>query len=160
MRNVLIGSFIGQLLRQSPASAIEVLLRIVDDLYTKHQRKSISPNFEDLQEVFVMLTGYFQTVFIVIDGLDEMEDRWSILDVLADLTAGDGSFKVLVASRTESDLKDAFSFYRTVTITPNDVAVDVERFVRKELTGPRFRGSPPSQVEEIVRELLSRADGM
>lgn len=132
-------------------------MALVNELYEKHQRRSTLPSFEDLQEIFLSLLQCFARIFIVIDGLDEMPDRWSILDFLESLSQRDGDCKILVASRAEMDLENAFSFYCTVTITPGDIVPDIERFVRKQLSRRRFRGS---ELEAIVRELVARADGM
>jgi hypothetical protein len=103
------------------------------------------------------MSQYFRTVFLVIDGLDQMGDHWEILDLLEALPELDTNFKVLVASRAGIDLQGAFSSYFTVTITPQDVAPDIERFVRKQLGKRRFRGT---EVENIIKELVLRADVM
>ncbi|KAK7425214.1 hypothetical protein QQX98_000129 [Neonectria punicea] len=153
--NGILGSLIGQLLRQ--ASNPDILMGPITKLYEKHQRTSTRPSLEDLQDIFMGLSQYFGRLFLVFDGLDEVPDRWSILEFLENLSQTDGDFKVLVASRAEMDLENAFSFYCTVTVTPGDIRPDIERFVRKQLGRRRFRGS---EVEEVVRELVARADGM
>ncbi|KAH6974465.1 hypothetical protein BKA56DRAFT_591345 [Ilyonectria sp. MPI-CAGE-AT-0026] len=150
-----VGSFIGQLLRQSSDQA--VVMKVVTELYEKHQTRSTHPSFDELQAIFVDISQYFSRIFLVIDGLDEMPDRWSILDFLENLSEIDGDFKVLVASRAEMDLENAFSFYCTITVTPDDITPDIERFVRAQFTKRRFRGT---QVDDIVQELVARADGM
>ncbi|KAK7431918.1 hypothetical protein QQZ08_001537 [Neonectria magnoliae] len=151
----LVGFLIGQLLRQT--SNPDIFMEPITKLYEEHQRKSTCPGLEDLQEIFMELSQYFDRLFLVFDGLDEVPDRWSILDFLENLSQTDGDFKALVASRVEMDLENAFSFYCTVTITPGDIRPDIERFVRKQLGRRRFRGS---EVEDVVRELVTRADGM
>lgn len=132
-------------------------MKLVTELYEKHQRRSTHPSFEELQAIFMDISQYFSRIFLVIDGLDEMPDRWSILDFLENLSEIDGDFKVLVASRAEMDLENAFSFYCTITVTSDDITPDIERFVRAQFTKRRFRGT---QVDEIVQELVARADGM
>lgn len=153
----LLGSFIGQLLRQSSNPAM--LMEPIDKLYKQHQKVSTRPDFDVLQTFLMEMAPYFEKLFFIVDGLDEMPEahRLMMLDFLETLSQADGDFKVLVASRAEMDLEDAFSFYCTVTITPRDIASDIERFVRKKLSRRRFRGP---QVEDIVRELVNRADGM
>ncbi|KAF4986552.1 hypothetical protein FGRMN_10780 [Fusarium graminum] len=146
--NGLLGSFIGQLLKQSAGSG--GLMRGVNKLYEKYRRRSSHPSLEDLQTKFIELCQYFGRVFLVVDGLDEMEDRWGILEFLETLSGIDGDFKVLIASRAEMDLEDAFSYYFQVTIGPQNIASDIERFVRKQLGRRRFRGS---EVEAVVKFL-------
>ncbi|KAF5664496.1 ankyrin protein [Fusarium heterosporum] len=153
--NALIGAFIGQLLKQSASSGM--LMGSVNELYEKYRRRSSHPSLEDLQTTFIELCQYFGRIFLVVDGLDEMEDRWSILEFLETLSGVDGDFKVLIASRAEMGLEDAFSYYFQVTINPQDIAPDIERFVRKQLSRRRFRGS---EVEAVVKVLVDRADGM
>ena len=157
--SMLVGSFVGQLLRQLEFLIPEPLLGRVDKLYRGHKRKSTLLTLEELREVFVETSRCFEKLFLVIDGLDEMplDGRWCILDFLGNIAEGDDDIKVFVSSRAEMDLESAFSFYCTVAITPSDVAPDIERFVRRKLASSRFH---TSQIEEVVRELVSRADGM
>ncbi|KAF5531815.1 ankyrin protein [Fusarium napiforme] len=151
----LIGSLIGQLLKQS--SNPGALLEIVNNIYEKHRKRSAHPSLQDLQVLFTDISNYFERVLLVIDGLDEMSGYWEILDFLETLPEADTEFKVLIASRAGMGLDDAFSSCFKITITSTDVACDIESLVRKKLNKRRFRGS---EVEAVIKELILRADGM
>ncbi|KAI7759893.1 hypothetical protein LZL87_010315 [Fusarium oxysporum] len=151
----LVGSLIGQLLKQY--SNPSALLEVVKNVYEKHRKRSAHPSLQDLQALFTDLSNYFERVLLVIDGLDEMSGYWEILDFLETLPEADTEFKVLIASRAGMGLDDAFSSCFRVTITSTDVASDIESLVRKKLSKRRFRGS---EVEEVIKELIIRADGM
>ncbi|KAF5703419.1 ankyrin protein [Fusarium mundagurra] len=151
----LIGSLIGQLLKQS--SHPSVLLEVVNKVYEKHRKRSAHPSLQDLQTLFTDLSNYFERVLLVIDGLDEMSGYWEILDFLETLPDADTEFMVLIASRAGMGLDDAFSSSFKVTITSTDVASDIESLVRKKLNKRRFRGP---EVESVIKELIVRADGM
>ncbi|KAF4453143.1 hypothetical protein F53441_4140 [Fusarium austroafricanum] len=144
-----------QLLKQH--SNPRALLELVNELYEKHRRRSARPSLEDLQSLFTELSQYFDTIFLVIDGLDQMGDQWEILEFLDALPEVDVDFKVLIASRAGMGVQDAFVSYFSVTVTPQDVAPDIERFVRKQLGKRRFRGT---EVENVIKDLVLRADGM
>ncbi|CVL08022.1 related to ankyrin [Fusarium mangiferae] len=151
----LVGSLIGQLLKQS--SNLSVLLEVVNNIYEKYRKRSAHPSLQDLQSLFSDLSNYFERVILVIDGLDEMGGYWEILDFLEILPEADTAFKVLIASRAGMGLDDAFSSCFKITITSTDVASDIESLVRKKLNKRRFRGS---EVEAVIKELIVRADGM
>ncbi|CVK92123.1 related to ankyrin [Fusarium proliferatum] len=151
----LVGSLIGQLLKQS--SNPSALLEVVNNVYEKHRKRSAHPSLQDLQTLFADLSNYFERVFLVIDGLDEMSGYWEILDFLETLPEADTEFKVLIASRAGMGLDDAFSTCFKITITSTDVASDIESLVRKKLNKRRFRGS---EVEAVIKDLVVRADGM
>ncbi|KAG4257890.1 hypothetical protein FPRO03_02845 [Fusarium proliferatum] len=151
----LVGSLIGQLLKQS--SNPSALLEVVNKVYEKYRKRSAHPSLQDLQVLFSDLSNYFERVILVIDGLDEMGGYWEILDFLEILPEADTEFKVLIASRAGMGLDDAFSSSFKITITSTDVASDIESLVRKKLNKRRFRGS---DVEAVIKELIVRADGM
>ncbi|KAJ4030775.1 hypothetical protein NW761_013354 [Fusarium oxysporum] len=151
----LVGSLIGQLLKQS--SNPSALLEVVNNVYEKHRKRSAHPSLQDLQALFTDLSNYFERVLLVIDGLDEMSGYWEILDFLETLPEADIEFKVLIASRAGMGLEDAFSSCFRIAITSTDVASDIESLVRKKLSKRRFRGS---EVEAVIKELIVRADGM
>ncbi|KAF4948807.1 hypothetical protein FGADI_9364 [Fusarium gaditjirri] len=151
----LVGSLIGQLLKQS--SNPSALLEVVNNVYEKHRKRSAHPSLQDLQALFTDLSNYFERVFLVVDGLDEMSGYWEVLDFLETLPEADTEFKVLIASRAGMGLDDAFSASFRITITSTDVASDIESLVRKKLNKRRFRGS---EVEAVIKELIVRADGM
>lgn len=151
----LIGSLVVQLLRQ--AHFPDDVMASIETLYTKHQRKSTTADFQEVKTLFLQLALYFESVFLIIDGLDEMTDRWDILDLLESLSSTDAVFKVLVASRGEMDLNNAFSYFCRVTISAQDTADDLRRYVSHQVRRLRFRGS---EADMIVEELTKRADGM
>ncbi|KAF5670930.1 ankyrin protein [Fusarium denticulatum] len=151
----LVGSLIGQLLKQS--SNPSTLLEVVNNVYEKHRKRSAHPSLQDLQTLFTDISNYFERVLIIVDGLDEMSGYWEILDFLETLLEEDTEFKVLIASRAGMGLDDAFSSCFKITVTSTDVASDIESLVRKKLNKRRFRGS---EVEAVIKELIVRADGI
>ncbi|KAG5761735.1 hypothetical protein H9Q72_010154 [Fusarium xylarioides] len=151
----LVGSLIGQLLKQS--SSPSAVLEVVNDVYEKHRKRSAHPSLQDLQALFTDISNYFERILLVIDGLDEMSGYWEILDFLETLPDADTEFKILIASRAGMGLDDAFSSSFKITITSTDVASDIESLVRKKLNKRRFRGP---EVESVIKELIVRADGM
>ncbi|KAF5025153.1 hypothetical protein F66182_2728 [Fusarium sp. NRRL 66182] len=57
----LVGSIIGQLLKQS--SDPSILMGPLNKLYDKYHKRSAHPSFEDLQNLFVELSQYFGRIF-------------------------------------------------------------------------------------------------
>jgi hypothetical protein len=99
-------------------------------------------------------------VFVIIDGLDEVNDRAGILEFLIDLEIVGGVFKVFVASRPEFDLEDNFESYLTVPIMQEDVQTDMEMHVLKQFEKLGIGDNGETSKETIAAELVERAEGM
>jgi hypothetical protein len=152
----ILGGLISQFLDHLPES--DPIWTEFLELFNKHQKRSTYPPFSELVSVFSSLTDRIQQMVIIIDALDELPKRESIVDFLEDLSRWEGNFKVLVASRRESDLERAFGFFNILTITPEDTASDLEQYVSKEVR--RRWKNDMVDIDEIIQEFVQRADGM
>jgi hypothetical protein len=148
---VLLGTLLSQILKQR--ADIDVLAQL--DILKARSRY---PTLEDLKKALYKLGSAFPKTFIIIDALDELPNRSGVVDFITELAMFDGKFKVFVSSRKESDLENIFSFFAPITITPDRVENDIERYVRSRVSTLRWQNVPA--LEEIIQELVRRADGM
>ncbi|KAI9709714.1 MAG: hypothetical protein M1820_003116 [Bogoriella megaspora] len=153
-----IGTLISQLLRQDPDS--EVLTSDGFCLFERHESKRSYPSYIELKDMLHKLANRFSTIFIIVDALDEFAYRDKIIIFLQDLAAEEWGceFKIFVASRQEIDLVQALAYFRKLTITSVEVASDIERYVRSRVA--RFRWHDMADLDAIVQQLCTRADGM
>jgi hypothetical protein len=102
-------------------------------------------------------------VFIIIDGLDECEQREHLLPILRYLA---GCVRLFITSRDDRDIRTSFEEYLSyrISIQPSDVHRDIQNFVEKEIQErclkiPVLAGSH-SLLDAIARTLVERAEGM
>lgn len=106
----------------------------------------------------------FETTYLIIDGLDESPNRRLFLDGMQELCkASDNtqSLRVLLSSRPEYDIRQALSTVPSFSIKPWRIELDIETHVRAELARiPKFQAIPVSLQEDLISDLVKRADGM
>lgn len=152
----MIAAVISQTLQSN--SNTEDLPEYLLKLFSKYSSRKALPNLEELNQLFAGVCQDISKLFLIIDGLDELIERKGAIEFLQRLLCiHDITFKVFVASRPEVDLENAFEFYSAIELTPSDIAGDMERYVRGRVNELRLQDR---EGEELVRELIRRADGM
>ncbi|KAL8965830.1 MAG: hypothetical protein Q9197_006303, partial [Variospora fuerteventurae] len=123
------------------------------------------PVHDELRSNFPnFLEGAFKKVILVVDAIDESTQRKCMIGDLKTFQKKCPYVKVLVSSREELDIAQAFKSFPHVKINQSDVAEDIESFVKaevaariqeKELT---IRRAELRQT--ICEQLVSRSEGM
>ncbi|KAI1324467.1 hypothetical protein F5Y16DRAFT_402432 [Xylariaceae sp. FL0255] len=74
----------------------------------------------------------FKATYIILDGLDECEHRFDILQFLRELYQADemANVHLLVTSRDEPDIRKALQLFREFKIRPSDTKLDLHGYVR------------------------------
>ena len=152
----LIGALAVQVLQQSNGLADGMASAV--SLFERHQYKFGYPDIDDMAAFFQQITVGLTTTFIVIDGLDEIVERELVIAFLDRVTTWDGNFKVFVASRKSRELEQGLGYFNSLTLTQADIEDDIERYARYRIS--RFRWPDIPELDEIVQELVHRADGM
>ncbi|KAG0131113.1 hypothetical protein HOY82DRAFT_519449 [Tuber indicum] len=151
----LYGNLISQLLEHDAEVPPEVE-KLYDDA------NGNPPDLDDLKIALPKLLETRPKTVIVIDALDECQDRSEILDSLSKLHEPvSGKVNLLITSRQEADIKSTFSGAPSIAIKPADIKDDIKRFVTAEIERqPKLRRLPPHMKAEIMNALTIRADGM
>ncbi|OCL11618.1 hypothetical protein AOQ84DRAFT_422946, partial [Glonium stellatum] len=137
----------------------------------KFKENSYDSSTVSKQDPFISLAETFDTVFIIIDALDECprDERHKILQFVTEIVNKLPCAKIFVTSRRESDIVDAFQSNETPTIQikAESVAADIELFAKDEVSrlrkiqgGKRLRLQNDALEEKIVTTLADRAEGM
>lgn len=120
-----------------------------------------------------MLGSNFKQVFVVVDGLDEMDspERCNLLSVLLPLiemrkSHSTAIIKLLISSRPLLDLSEQLKSFQQIVLSETSVhhKDDMERYIRSELAS-RFANSlmlseNQDLLDEVVARLLKEANGM
>jgi hypothetical protein len=110
------------------------------------------------------MTIHFPQTYIFIDAIDECKERTALLEVVDKIhQIGRSTCKVnlLVTSRPEREIRDAFHTKPTVSISEDNIRGDVERHVKAEVdTHPKLRRLSEEVKSRIIHRLVVGAKGM
>ena len=133
--------------------------------YDKPNRPAI--HADDLEAVLKISLGSFNTIFVVLDALDECPERNDIrttfLDFLRSLASSAESLKIFATSRDESDIHESLSLMQVekMSIDTAAVGVDIKQYVCHEIRRERrFARLSQTSKQEVENTLVDRADGM
>lgn len=138
--------------------------RTLEAFYNSHSRGKTRPTLQDLEGLIRRMIDVSASVYLVIDALDECEDRKDLLESLRDLRSWkQGNLHTLVTSRRETDIEACLSIIATDNISLEDSVIqeDILSFVRHELQhDAKLSRWPESVRDEIQLVLLEGANGM
>lgn len=146
---------LGQLFRRATFVTQEI-----EQLYQLQHQPSVTQLLEALESVL----DVFETVFVVIDAVDESLSRLDLLRVLRDLVTDSRfeSIRLLATSREYYDIETHFSDI-SVELSMNNPLVqeDIRLYVQSVMaSNPKFRAWPKSLTTEIENGLAKGAEGM
>lgn len=129
------------------------------------------PRTEDLfKDMFQSITEEYDTVYIIIDALDEcprrtkdtLGQRGRIIDFIIDSVRSNPRVKFLVASRDEKDIRCAFQeFDGTVELEAKYVQADIKKYVKYVVNKePDLRKLRKSMKEKIIQTLTTANNAM
>jgi GTPase SAR1 family protein len=114
---------------------------------------------EDLKEAFKRLQGFFDTIYIIIDGVDEIQDVKSIRQLAASGIAEWTNTRIMVVSRRHDTLRDIFQSknFEVLNIRPSQN--DIQNYVKSELQNPS-KGQHSGVDEEVTEAMLKAVSGV
>jgi hypothetical protein len=133
--------------------------------HTTDDGRVSAPAYEELEALLVHVldsTEGLGSVTVVIDALDECNDRDRLLQLLASLWGRMGSnVKVFVTSRREIDIQRRFNKFPQVSLEESAVDNDVRKYLEHTMeASAAFRKLTDSLKEFIVTSLVLGSGGM
>jgi hypothetical protein len=116
-----------------------------------------------LRDLICRVAKEHKNVFLVIDALDECDDRAKLFPILGHLAH---CLRLFIASRDEGDIRTSFEEFasHSIPIRPSDIQDDIERFVREEIQhrirNKRLLVGDKHLVDQVAETLMKGADGM
>ena len=136
--------------------------QVLADLYFHCGRGYQQPPLDDLHNVLEMILGDFESVYIILDALDECSERDKVLNwVQAMILHKNENLRLhlITTSRPEKDINDEFNSYHCVDMIKAPENHDIEVYVDHQLQTGRQKWS--SEIKnEIKSTLTEQADGM
>jgi hypothetical protein len=129
------------------------LPKLITDLYRKYQNQQKRAPLEELEGVFRDLCKAFQSVYVVIDALDECDEkryRRRFLQFLTSMRSyASSSIRFLVTSRPHiADISTTFSSEIPIMLEANDS--DVRKYLEKRIEVD----GDPEIIDETFRKTI------
>jgi Cdc6-like AAA superfamily ATPase len=139
-------------------------LKYIPEKLRMLRNRGTEPGYEDLLEVLSSLVTKFRRVYIVLDALDESQDRKFLLDLLIKIASDDAFEKVrlLAMSRKELDIQKAFEGKcSSISLSNSLVDEDIRVYIESQLqTDRKLSRWPDSLKRDIRNALVKGAKGM
>jgi hypothetical protein len=118
-----------------------------------------------LAQAFSSVIASFNNVFCVVDGLDELLDPERFIKTILSLQYPSKSvFKLLLLSRTQDDIMNAFKVFNhveTLPIKPSDNREDIMLYLKKRsLSMEKFYDQHPERYKALQNSIERGVDGV
>ena len=129
------------------------------------ENPAYTPEFDELLTNFSHFLGdSFEEIYIVVDALDESEDRECVAYALRTISETCPYSNIFVTSRHEIDIARTFEGLPNTTIEATDVADDIELYVKAEVAAKikarKLKLRDPALADVICDTLIEGAHGM
>ena len=146
------------------SNGIKTPAKVLETLYKSHSRGSTTPSIQELTEAVRGILDHSPDIFLVIDALDECEERKSLLEFFGKIRSwSQAKLHVFATSRRETDIDDSLSVVATHRITLEESVVDADilTYVNEQLQhDSRLSRWPGDMRRDIKSALLEGANGM
>ena len=133
-------------------------------LHEQSSNGSLRPKRAALIDALFSVAKSYQKVYIIVDALDECQDRTEVVTLIMQIVnIGSKNIHLMGTSRRERDLESVFQDNRsqTVSLTGAFVDKDIALYVRSKLSRDRrLQAWPGSVKDEIETVLIEKACGM
>lgn len=137
------------------------------NLYSKSQDGLREPQMKDVEEALWNLMKTCASAYIVIDALDECQDRDELRETLEKMIkwTSNSSLRLLFVTRPDEDLKRQLDELRLtkhyIPIDEQGIESDISNFVDTQLTiDSGLSVWPESKKRDIKQKLIQGAKGM
>lgn len=133
-------------------------LLLDSDVYKgKHPERELQRAFTDAIQ---RIAKFFCNVYIILDGLDEVERREELLASLRKLSSC-ANLNLLIVSRLERDIESQFEGKPQLLIPEDMVRNDISSFVKYQFEhDKKLRNLKRSLKDELKRKLILQSGGM
>ncbi|KAH6700698.1 hypothetical protein BKA61DRAFT_529805, partial [Leptodontidium sp. MPI-SDFR-AT-0119] len=151
-------------------SKVLIISKVVHDLWSDLNNGQQLPSKGKLLEMIRVLAKSFDSVYLVIDGVDEFprSNRRELLDAIQRLASDEfPSLHMFVASRPEGDLREAFeeisetsAYYSNVTARASHFKEDINKYLDARMQSRSCNKWQAEEKSKITSSLATQADGM
>jgi hypothetical protein len=132
----------------------------IADLYQRHTSQGTRPSFEEVYSALQHMLGYYSSVYVVIDALDECGDdtRRHFLATLRDLQKG-WDIRVMATSRLVPDVES--NFKESLRLEVRAGKEDIEHFVAGQIYRMPMCIRRNAKLQALAQDsIVESADGL
>lgn len=141
-------------------------------MYKTHYKDNSQPGFQELQDIFLTIVKQFDTIYLVVDALDEctLDQRAHLCEFFTGVVesskgANHGLVKLFVASRKIPDIERVFlqKSFPQIEVEVGKVDGDIYLYIKAQMEQLLPDGSTIVSNElkdEILIALMTNAGGM
>ena len=137
---------------------------VLINLYTHYGNGYQMPSTGSLEDTLQEILEGFNSVFIVLDALDECTEREKVLNWAKSFILQKNKnlgLHLIITSRPEKEIDDKFEAYPHVDLVEESEACDIVAYLNHKLdTDPDLQEWDLETREEIKSTLMRQADGM
>jgi hypothetical protein len=137
----------------------DLLLAYKDSLNPGRRRR---PSWETLKKALLWFSQNHR-ILLLIDALDECENREELLRTLCEIRELKTNINILVTSRPEADIEDAFKLAPRLRIEDREVEVntDIQSYIEHRLESDSNLKKLPTHVKADIKDaLINKSAGM
>ena len=153
--NQILRSLVLQLLRQH--------LDLPPHVCENYTNRGYNPSMQQLRKLLPELLDTIPAIRIIIDGLDECQEKMQkqvMQELLCLCTSSDGHCKILFSSREGVEISKALRRKQCISLRDEkkDVDTDIQLFTHQSLAELRERFNS-KEVDDIERTVVNKANG-
>jgi ankyrin repeat domain-containing protein 50 len=134
----------------------------LETLYSQSQDGQRQPTRDALMSTLRDMLGNLEETFIIVDALDECDNREELLEILNELTTWEPQqLHILTTSRREKDIEEVLGPLTSQICIQNAIVnADIRLYIRNTIHGTSWRKWSQEVRNEVEVELMANADGM
>jgi hypothetical protein len=143
--NTVLGTIIRQLLHDH-----ESIPDVLQEIYENQDDPNAAPSLKKLSRILLeMCETCYSTVFLIIDALDECEDkfRWELLDILRPLP----NSRLMITSRLLPGIEEELEGFSRLDVKANKA--DIELFINRQIENNKNLKKIVSQHPAMRRDI-------
>jgi len=119
-------------------------------------------NNDELETVLRKMMRRFDSVSVVVDGIDECHEATLVTNALASLTSETPGVRILLFSRKEAEMEPFLDDFAQISIAAEsqDLRLYVPAQIESRTRLRKIRIRDPNVKDEIIETLVNDADGM
>lgn len=155
LRSQILRCLVLQLLRQH--------LDLAPHVFENYANRGYNPSIQQLRNLLPELLDVIPTTRIIIDGLDECQEKLQrpiMQELLALFKSSDGHSKILFSSREGIEISRVLRRKKYISLRDEkkDVDTDIELFTRQSLLELRERFSN-KEMDNVEKTIVNKANG-
>ncbi|KAL9084695.1 MAG: hypothetical protein Q9165_007943 [Trypethelium subeluteriae] len=120
-------------------------------------RPSISKT-DSPEEILLELTSSLERTFLILDGLDEMENPKDVMETLLQVSSKSDSLQITFVSRDVPSIRKTLLELPRIEIMASDVEKDIDSYIQAQSKNLPIEGGQAK--DDIIREISTKAEGM